>query len=51
LNTYKYLHKNIKFIREYYGLSNSANAIWLNYMKDALSVKIMKLGKVLGSSK
>ena len=51
LNTYKYLHKNIKFIREYYSLSSSAKAIWLNYMKDALSVKIMKLGKVLGSSK
>lgn len=51
LNTYKYLHKNIKFIKEYYSLSKGANIIWLNYMKDALSVKIIKLGKVLGSSK
>lgn len=51
LNTYKYLYKNIKFIKEYYGLSKGANTIWLNYMKDALSVKVVKLCKVLGSSK
>lgn len=51
INTYKYLRNNIDFIQSYYGISRDYRNIWLSYMKDALSVKIMKLGKSIGSNK
>lgn len=51
INTYKYLHKNIEFIQQYYHISKSFQAIWLKYMKDALSVKLIKLGKLLRGAK
>lgn len=48
-NTYKYLRKNIKFIQSYYGINKTHRDLWITYMKDAISVKLSKFYKLIGS--
>ena len=47
INTYKYLKKNIEFIKKFYHTTDSYGSLWRKYMMDALKVKSQKFVKYI----